>query len=322
MFVRTIMAGILASCLAHPAAAQVYALATNPQGALTFNAGAAVAKLANDKLKLQLRVQPMAGSSTYAPLLNTGEVDFGFLNVEETLGAFHGQRSFAGKPGPNLRVLVALFPLPVAYIVPADSPIKSMKQLKGMRLASGFVGQQTLKVLQVVMLESVGFSMKDITEIPVVNTIQGIEALRDGKVDAAMTGVGVAQVQQAHVDLSSRGGVRYLPIETSPEALNVLRRIVPTRALEMQPAPHLPGIVGPTPVLSYSMYLLANQKVPDDVAYALVKMLHESRDELVKITPILTRFDPKAMTEKLDAPWHPGAIKFYTEIGQWPPPAG
>ena len=33
----------------------------------------------------------------------------------------------------------------------------------------------------------------------------------------------------------------------------------------------------------------------------------------------LKDFDPGRMTEKVAAPWHPGAIKFYTEIGQGPP---
>jgi hypothetical protein len=34
---------------------------------------------------------------------------------------------------------------------------------------------------------------------------------------------------------------------------------------------------------------------------------------------VLNRFNPKEMTEKVDVPWHPAAIKFYTDIGQWPP---
>jgi TRAP-type uncharacterized transport system substrate-binding protein len=48
-------------------------------------------------------------------------------------------------------------------------------------------------------------------------------------------------------------------------------------------------------------------------------MLHESPDDLKKITPVLNGFDAKRMAEQIDVPFHPGAIKFYTEIGQWPP---
>jgi TRAP-type uncharacterized transport system substrate-binding protein len=67
------------------------------------------------------------------------------------------------------------------------------------------------------------------------------------------------------------------------------------------------------------MYFVANAKVPDDVIYNLVKMLHESKEDLVKVAPVVGRFDPKGMTEATNAPWHAGAMKFYAEVGQWPP---
>jgi TRAP transporter TAXI family solute receptor len=153
----------------------------------------------------------------------------------------------------------------------------------------------------------------------VVNAFQAVDALREGKVDAANIGPGTGQVQQAHVELAARGGVRFLSIESSPEALAIIRKYLPMRPLVVQPAPNLPGVIGPTTVMGYSMYLIASDKTPDDVVYRLVKMLHESREDLTKITPILNRFDPNAMTEPLAAKWHPGAMKFYVEVGQWPP---
>ena len=44
-----------------------------------------------------------------------------------------------------------------------------------------------------------------------------------------------------------------------------------------------------------------------------------SKEDLVKGQPVFRGFDPKAMTQEIEVPWHPGAIKFYKEIGQWPP---
>jgi TRAP-type uncharacterized transport system substrate-binding protein len=48
-------------------------------------------------------------------------------------------------------------------------------------------------------------------------------------------------------------------------------------------------------------------------------MIHASRAELVAIAPQISRFDPKKMAESHVVPYHPGAIKFYSEAGQWPP---
>jgi TRAP transporter TAXI family solute receptor len=319
MIARLFIGLIAAAAFAHTAAAQVFALATNPQGSLIFTAGAAVAKVANDKLKMQLRVQPMAGSSTYVPLLNSGEIEFGLVNVEETLAATHGRSAFEGKPNPNIRVVAILFQLPLSFLVAADSPYKTIRDLKGARLPSGYVGQQTVRVTQDALLASVGLQMKDVIAVPVVNAFQAVDALREGKVDAANIGPGTGQIQQAHVELSARGGVRFLSIESTPEALAIMRKFMPMRPLVVQPAPNLPGVIGPTTVMGYSMYLLASEKTAEEPVYQLVKMLHESREDLIKITPILNRFDPNMMTEPLDAKWHPGAVKFYGEIGQWPP---
>jgi TRAP-type uncharacterized transport system substrate-binding protein len=169
------------------------------------------------------------------------------------------------------------------------------------------------------MLESVGLSVKDVIAVPVMNSMQGTDVLGEGKVDAAITAPGVAQVQKAQAELNGRGGVRFLPVETTPQSLAGMRKHMPARIMMLDPAPHLPGIVGPTPVMAYSMYFVANAKVPDDVIYNLVKMLHESKEDLVKVAPVVGRFDPKGMTEATNAPWHAGAMKFYAEVGQWPP---
>jgi TRAP transporter TAXI family solute receptor len=305
--------------LAAASHAQVYSIATNPQGSQIYSAGAAVAKVAVDKLKLQIRVQPMAGSTTYVPLVGSGEVDFGLANVEEVLTAVAGRGNFAGRPNPGLRVLAVLFPLPISVLVPADSPVKAMADLKGVRLPSGYAGQSIAQLLQDTLLASAGLTMADVRPVPVVNVIQATEALANGRVDAAIIGPGTAQVQQANVELAGRGGVRFLQVDSSPAALAIMRKFVPMRIVVFQPAPQFPGIVERTDVLAVSMYLVANQKLPDDAIYQLVKALHESADELARITPVLRRFDPNAMTEAVDVPWHPGAVKFYREVGAWPP---
>jgi TRAP transporter TAXI family solute receptor len=302
-----------------PAGAQVYSMGSNPQGSLIFSASAAIAKVAQEKLGLQIRVQPMAGSTTYVPLLNSGELDFGLTNVDDARSSYHGTGNFAGKPNANIRIMTVLFPLTLSFIVVNDSPIKSVKDLKGMRVPSEFPGQATAKVVQNALLASAGLTMADVKPVPVVNLFKGIEALGAGKSDAAATGPAVAQVQQAHVDLASRGGVRFLSIDSSSEALAAMRKFVPVRTMVVQPAPHNVGVVAPTTFMTYSMYASTNAKVPEEVVYRLVKMLHQSHDDLKKVTPVLNNFDPRGMSEQVDVPWHPGAIKFYTEIGQWPP---
>lgn len=298
----------------------VLVYATNQQGSLAFIAGSAIAKVVDDKLKLQIRVLPTAGTSTFIPMLNRNEVDLGGINVEEVQTAFAGSGPFEGKANANIRVVSTLFPLPLGILVPADSSAKSIADLKGARLPGGYAGQTTARATQAALLANAGLSMADMREVPVVNQFAATEALGAGRLDAVSITVGVAQVQKAHADLAARGGVRFLSLDTGAAAVARMQPHVRSRPILYEPAPANVGIVGPTWVMGYSYFLTTHAQTKDTLAYALAKVLHESHEDLKKITPTFNRFDPKRMTEITDpVPWHPGAIKFFAEIGQWPP---
>jgi uncharacterized protein len=80
------------------------------------------------------------------------------------------------------------------------------------------------------------------------------------------------------------------------------------------------GIDGPTPVMAFDMFLMASTKTPDDVVYKAVKALHDGKSGLIKVWGGFRGFNPKKMTPKIESPaYHSGAIKFYKEIGTWPP---
>jgi TRAP transporter TAXI family solute receptor len=299
-------------------AQQVRVIASNPQGSVFYSASATIGKLMDEKLKMQVRVQPMGGSSTYIPLLNRGEVDFGLTNVDDSATAYKGTGNFR-EANPNLRLMAVAFPLTLGVIVPNDSPIKSVADLKGRTMPWGYNAQTTGRVLQSAVLASEGLTMDDVKPVPTQSLFSGVDLLGEGKVEAATIAIGTAQAQRANVNLASRGGIRFLNMKSTPEAMARVRKILISRPITIQPAPHAVGIIAPTTILAYSIFFTTNDKMPDDVVYNVVKGLHASKEDLIKGHPVFRGFDPNRMTEEIGVPWHPGAIKFYTEIKQWPP---
>ena len=63
--------------------------------------------------------------------------------------------------------------------------------------------------------------------------------------------------------------------------------------------------------------LIVPASMNDDVAYALAKALCENKDEIAAAVASLKWFDPKTAgrPDLNGAPLHPGAAKYYKEMG-------
>src|SRR5262245_21033114 len=169
--------------LSTAAVAQPVGLGTSPQGTLTYAVGAAVSKVLGDTGSIQSRVQPSSGTGTMIPLVNSGEVDMGFANTLELYDAFHGVGTFDKRPNPKLRTVGVIFPIRVGLFVKNDSPIKTIADMKGKTVASGFTSQEIIQKTVDAMLATGGLSMKDMKSVLVPNLIRGVDELIAGRVD-------------------------------------------------------------------------------------------------------------------------------------------
>jgi len=314
-------AGAVAAALAvaTPASAQIYSLGTGKQGFFTYSAGAAIAKVAADG-GLNLRVKPFGGTSAYVPGVNAGEQQFGLANELETHYAVTGTVIYKGKEQPHLRVVAVLTPLYSEFLVAKDSPIKSIADLKGKRIPSGYASQRVLQVLTTGTLANGGLSMKDVQGVPVPNVVGGANEFLQGNTDAFMFAVGAGKV----AEVNAKKPVRVLPIDHSKAAMERMRKYIPVAyATILKPGKGRAGIDEPTWVYAYDYLVLVNDKVADDAVYKLTKLLHDHQKELAANFGALSGFDPKRMNKDMGpVKFHPGAIKYYKEIGEWPPKSG
>ncbi|MEJ2377649.1 MAG: TAXI family TRAP transporter solute-binding subunit [Pseudolabrys sp.] len=311
-------AGAVAAALAiaTPASAQIYSIGTGKQGFFTYSAGASIAKVAADD-GLNLRVKPFGGSSAYVPGVNAGEQQFGLANELETHFAVTGTGIYKGRPQPHLRVVAVLTPLYSEMFVAKDSPIKSISDLKGKRIPSGYASQRVLDVLTKGTLANGGLTYKDVQKVPVPNVVGGANEFLQGKADAFMFAVGAGKV----AEVNAKKAVRVLPVDDSKAAMARLRKFIPVAyATTLKPGKGRAGVDKPVRVYAYDYLVLTNDKVPDDVVYKLAKLLHDHQKQLAANFGALSGFNPKRMNKDLGAAhFHPGAIKYYKEIGQWPP---
>jgi len=319
-FVKIIAYGVALSALAGTAYAQTVGMGVGRQGFWTYSTGAAISKVASDA-GIRMRVQPHSGTTVYVPSISAGQLEFGLVNHWETVQAMTGTGLYKGKPQPNLRVIGIIAPLRVTLFVKKDSPIKTIADLRGKRVPGDYASQRIVHVLTQGFLASVGMTFSDVEMVKVPNVVRGANDFAAGKADTFSFALGAGAVSKT---AASVGGVRALGIDPSPKSMTEMRKFVPVGYADMvDPAPHLVGVDKRMPIFSYDYLALAASSTPDEMVYTVVKAMHDNKDKLVSAFKALREFKPDQMTKDLgqDAKWHNGAIKYFKEIGQWPPKA-
>jgi TRAP transporter TAXI family solute receptor len=319
LFQSIAAAATLSVFAATGAVAQSVGIAASNPGSLYHTSATAIAKMANDKSGMKVTVQPFASATVYLPGVNAGEYAFGLANVEELRVTVTGARWFKGRPHKNLRAVAIMYPLRLSLFVRKDSPIKTIADLKGKRVADGYNSQKTIPPLLDAQYATAGMTRKDIVPVRVPNVVAGANAFMQGKADAFIFALGAPKVREANAKV---GGIRALDVpNTAENRAKVAKHFPRSYLLAQKPHPKRnPGVLSPIHVHTYDAVVVASTKTPTDVVYKLVKAMHENKKAMAGVFPVFNLFNPKRMASNL-APiqWHEGTIKFLKEKGLWPP---
>ncbi len=299
-------------------AQQPIAIAVPPAGSIYNSTAAAIGKVLAEKAGLKMTLQALGGSSQFLPIVNAGEVPFGIANVYETSLGVTGGDYFKGRPTKNLRSVAILYPLRNTIFVKKDSKYKKLADLKGARGPVGFTSQKTLTAVTNAALAPGGISLADMKGVNVANIISNVNAFKEGRTDFFVFALGAAPIRVADAAV---GGVRALTAENTPANVAAIKKQVPVAYLRHEkPSKANVGLLEPGYLVSYGVNLFASTKTPDDVVYKVVKAMHDHAAEFGKVFPPLRLFKADVMAQVIEGvDYHPGAIKYYKEIGQWPP---
>lgn len=303
----------LGAAFAGTAAAQMVSIITTPVGSFSNSAGAAMAKVLVDKAKLRTVVQAQA--STGFEETASGTADFNVSNSFDATFFATGTGEYEGRGArKNLRYVGALIPYRVALHVRADSPVQRIADLKGKRVSSEFNTQKTIGRIIAAHLANAGLSYNDVQKVPTPNVVRQAEDFMSNKTDAMFFALGSAAVKQAN---ASVGGIRVLEVDTSPEAVQRVQKLLPgAYVMQVSPHPSVEGLAKPTNLVAFDMVMVTRAELADDVVYKVAKALHENKADLQATFPPFALFNPRNMAKPLQSvPLHPGAARFYKEVG-------
>ena len=312
MRLTAIAAASAAVILATPAQAQPVGISTSPQGTLTYAVGAAIAKVLNEAGGIQTRVQPSSGTGSGIPLVDSGEIDLGLSNTLELYDAFHGVGTFDKRPNPNLRAIAVVFPIQVGLFVRDDSPIKTIKDMKGHTVAYGFTSQEIIKKTVDAMLATDGLSIKNLKPIMVPNLIRGVDDLIAGRADITTFALGSAKVSEADAAVK----IRFISLPEGAQAQAGLKKEFRTAYLaKAMPSPRYAGVKEPITVMQYDYTIFANAKVPADQIKKITEILATHKDALGAAHPLFKGMQIQRIYSDIEVPYHDGAKAYFAEKG-------
>lgn len=309
--------------LAVPAGAQVpksVTLGTNPPGTVFYAVAGGLAKTVSQAAPFQMAVQPYTGTSTFLPLLNSGEMEFGVINAVDMALTYRGPAKFniGGKNpfphAPNVRLVMRGSPLLVGLLVRKDSTFNTIHDVKGKRMTGEYPAHLAVWYNMLGHLASAGMTWNDVKIVPVPAVNEGVDALVQGRADVTEHAMNSAKVKEADASV----GVRHISSDCSPEGERRLRQVVPGYYPRIIRAGTAAAVVEDTCFIAYDIYLGAGKNVSDAVVEATLKAIWENTHKLPPLHPIFGEWTrERAVTLDVTIPYHPGAIRFYKERGAW-----
>lgn len=290
-------------------------IGSNPAGSAYFLLAGGFAKLFQQELKIRSTAQPHAGSSVYLPLLEKGELTLGLNSSLDSGMAVAGTAPYQHKH-KKVRLIARIWILPYAYMVKESSGIKSLDDLKGKPVTVNVKTNVSLAQTNRTILASAGITESDVQSVDSGGVVEGINMVVEGRAAATTVALTMPAMRKAHASVP--GGLRVLPV--GPRATDdfMAKGIAGLYTMEVKPTKTLPFVREPIRIAAFDSYLNASPQVADEDAYMLAKTLHTHWKKLQKDYPPLRGTPQDGLAPAHNAmPYHPGAIKYWKEVGLW-----
>jgi TRAP transporter TAXI family solute receptor len=308
-FVAAVLIAVASAASERAAATDFITIGAGPTGGTYYAVSTGMAKIFGDKIKgVEARVRTTSGAFEAPILVSAGRVDLAPTNANLAVWALGGTEVYKGKKQPNISLLFGgLAGGFLSVVVLDESPIKSLADLKGKRVAVGPQGNTTALLMDQ-LLGVYGVAPSDYTHV-YLNYNDGFSALGDNNVDAAI--INTAPPVAAVKELSLRKSIRLIPVPDDKRKAFLEKYPFYTEGTMSK---KLYDTSEDIPTVGSSNIIIVRKDMSADLAYQLVKAVYDNLDVLRQAHP-----SARAITlekgPKGGLPLHPGAERYFKERG-------
>lgn len=308
--------GALIACFAAgPAAAQkAIRLGTSSIGSSFYATAVGMSQLIQKHAGINVTVEPVGGSDANIFGVAAGRIDFAMSNSGASYDGYHGIKPFRKKE--PMRLLIQGNPTLRWFFVRKGAGISKPQDLVGKTVSSSRKPLPELQQIMNALIKVYKLPSSKIKQVGSVTSGEVARAFRAGTIDAASFPFALRQpiasklfADNIIAPLIIPDNMFYKVKALLPNKFSVLK--VPANNFENQPKAFLS--------LKMTTQLTTVASMPEEEVYKVVKAVLGHHDEFVKMQPAAGPWTVKNTLEDAKIPFHPGAIRYFKEIGAWTP---
>ncbi len=291
---------------------QILTMGTGDTGGSLYPAGSAIASVVNDTVAgVKMNIQTSSGSADNARSTAEGSIDLSLCTADVAYQAVTSTGQFEGQ---NCTDLLALFPIysSIFQAMALDSSgIEYVEDLVGERVSVGMAASAAELISNVVFTE-MGETYPDCIEAQYLGVAEGCDAVKDGTAAAHISFGGYPQ--GGMLDLSTTMDSHLLKF--SDELLEKILTDYNYYFKTEVPANVYTNQTDPIVTFGVKCLCITNSNMSEEMAYNICKAVWENIEDIVAANSAMSEMlDPEYIAGDLAIDFHPGAIKYFTEIG-------
>ena len=302
---------LAAATLVVPVAAPAddfFSIGSCPVGCTAYTWSAGIADVINKTVDgVEATAEETKGYVANINLLQDAEIEASMATSLSSYEAWAATGPYEGSEPGKILSWMSIAPVAMHIITLADGPINSVEDLKGKRIGMGQPGGVSMLDANAMMDMIAGEDFEPFR----VRLGDMVDMLSDGNIDAALWN-GSFPLPPV-IKLAAQRDLKLIPI--SDEFFAQISAAYPPYFRLSIPGDTYEDVADATPTYGLANGLVISADVSEDRVYEMTKAIFESLDDLAGVHPAFGRVSKETVLNGFGAPLHPGALKYYREIG-------
>ncbi|RPJ15706.1 MAG: TAXI family TRAP transporter solute-binding subunit, partial [Desulfobacteraceae bacterium] len=249
-------------------------LATGGTAGTYYPFGGAIARIWNTKIPgMNVTAQTTGASAENIRLINKKEAELALVQSDTLDAAFNAKAPFT-EAIKSMSTIAVLYPEIIQVVVRADSPVKSIADLKGKKVGVGAPGSGTEANFRQLM-DVYGLAKEDVNS-QYLSFSESAEAFKDRHIDAFIVTAGIPNA--AIMDIGTQHEIRIINIPADMAAK--LTGKYPFLATAKVPAGTYKNQTQDVATVAVNAVIIVGNQLSVDVVYSMTKALFDSQAEL------------------------------------------